>query len=154
MQTPASPAGQAFVDYAGELLASVGRCRARRMFGGWGLSVDGLTFALVADLGDGLRLWLKADEEHRAAFEAAGCARFTYDMGGVPRSMGYYTAPDDAMESAEAMQPWARLAWAAALSARAAAGSRPTGAKSAATPRKTPPAKAAARKTTAPKKKG
>ncbi len=131
--------GADFAAYACELLAPLGRCTAKRMFGGFGISVDGLTVAIVADLGDGLRLWLKADETNRATYEAAGCARFTYPMAGVPRSMNYYAAPDDAMESPGAMQPWARLAWDAALSARAAASSRPT--------------QAAAKKTAAPKKK-
>ena len=35
------------------------------MFGGFGISTDGLTFALVADLGSGETLWLKADDETR-----------------------------------------------------------------------------------------
>jgi hypothetical protein len=47
----------AFADFCCELLASLGPLRARRMFGGWGLSVDGLTVAIVADLGQGDRLW-------------------------------------------------------------------------------------------------
>lgn len=32
--------------------------------------------------------------------------------------MGYYSAPDEAMESAHEMVPWARLALQAALAAR------------------------------------
>ena len=39
-----------FVTYVLEVLAPLGQeVRARRMFGGYGLSCDGLTFALVAD---------------------------------------------------------------------------------------------------------
>ena len=41
-----------FADYCCELLQSAGPCTAKRMFGGWGISVDRLTFALIADLGD------------------------------------------------------------------------------------------------------
>ena len=46
------------------------------MFGGWGLSVDGLTVAIVTDLGDGDTFWLKADADTLTRFEAAGCKRF------------------------------------------------------------------------------
>ena len=94
------------------------------MFGGWGLSVEGLTVAIVTDLGDGDTLWLKADADTLARVEAAGCKRFSYPMrrGGETRiqTMNYYSAPEDAMDSATAMAPWARLAMQAAVAARAA----------------------------------
>lgn len=106
-----------FAEYCCELLSSVGPCVARRMFGGHGISVDGLTLAILADLGDGERLWLKAGSDTRAVFEAAGCKRFTYEANGKARSMGYYSAPDAALESALEMAPWARLALQAAQSA-------------------------------------
>jgi DNA transformation protein len=113
----------AFADFCCELLASMGSLRVRRMFGGWGLSIEGLTVAIVADLGQGDRLWLKADAQTRAVFEAAGCARFTYPMrqgdSVVDRSMNYYCPPDDAMDAPDAMAPWARLALDSALKARA-----------------------------------
>lgn len=110
--------------YCCELLSGVGACTAKRMFGGFGISTGGLTFALVADLGGGEILWLKADETTRGLFEAEGCGRFTYDMtrNGVrsAHSLGYYSAPEEAMESPELMLPWARLALECALRARAA----------------------------------
>ncbi|MEO7938728.1 MAG: TfoX/Sxy family protein, partial [Burkholderiaceae bacterium] len=40
-----------FVDYCLELLSGVGPCAAKRMFGGWGIALDGLNLALIADLG-------------------------------------------------------------------------------------------------------
>jgi DNA transformation protein len=113
------PARNEFAAYCCELLASVGPCNARRMFGGWGISTGGLTLALIADLGQGERLWLKANDASRSRFEAAGCTRFTYLAKGVAKSMNYYSAPDEAMDSPHAMAPWAQLAMAAALQARA-----------------------------------
>jgi DNA transformation protein len=107
-----------FADYCCELLAGAGPCAARRMFGGWGISTDGLTLAIIADLGGGERLYLKASEETRPRFEAAGCARFVYQAKGRAMGMNYYSAPEDAMESAPAMAPWARLALESALKAR------------------------------------
>jgi DNA transformation protein len=106
-----------FANYCCELLASVGPCIAKRMFGGWGISTDGLTIAIVADLGSGDTLWLKADESSIARFEGEGCVRFTYSTKGQTRGMNYYSAPADAMESPALMTPWARLALQAALAA-------------------------------------
>lgn len=106
-----------FAQYCCDLLSTAGACVARRMFGGYGISTDGMTLALLADLGDGEKLWLKVDETSRPVFEGAGCTRFTYLVKGQAKSMNYYSAPDDAMESAQRMAPWARLALQAALKA-------------------------------------
>lgn len=135
-----------FADYCCELLASAGPCVARRMFGGWGISTGGLTLAILTDLGQGEKLWLKADADSRAAFEAAGCERFTYTARGVPKSMNYYSAPVDAMESAQFMAPWARLALESALKARSA----PAGRARPAIKSIVKPAKPAPKRTTAP----
>ena len=107
-----------FAHYCCELLSTIGPCVARRMFGGYGISTDGLTLAILVDLGQGETLWLKAGPESMPVFEAAGCQRFTYLAKGKTRSMGYYSAPDAAMESAQDMAPWARLALQAAFAVR------------------------------------
>ena len=110
-----------FRDYCIELFASlvpragVAGIASKRMFGGSSFSVEGKTFAIIAMD----QLWLKVDDESRSEFEQAGCQIFTYDMAGKPRSMSYYTVPDDAMESAALMAPWAEHAWRAALRAAA-----------------------------------
>ena len=112
-----------FAQYCCELLSTTGPCTAKRMFGGWGISTDGLTLAIIADLGTGEKLWLKASDDNRHQWEGAGCERFTYastkDGESVSRGMNYYSAPEDAMDAAHAMAPWARLALEAALSAKA-----------------------------------
>ena len=106
-----------FRDYCIELFASlvpragVAGIASKRMFGGISFSVDGKTFAIIAME----QLWLKVDDETRGEFEQAGCQIFMYDADGKARSMNYYTVPDDAMESATLMAPWAELAWGAAL---------------------------------------
>lgn len=104
------------VDHCRELLAPMGAVRSRRMFGGHGLYVDELFVAIIA-FG---RLYLKADATTRPHFEAAACQPFVYDGAGKQVTLGYFTAPDDAMESPAVMQPWARLALEAALRGRAA----------------------------------
>jgi len=104
-----------FVAHCMELLSSIGRVRTRRMFGGHGFYVDELFVALVFSE----RLYLKVDAQTRPAFEAATCVPFVYDSAGQAVSLGYFSAPEEAMESPALMQPWARLALAAALRARA-----------------------------------
>jgi DNA transformation protein len=107
-----------FAHYCCDLPSSVGPCVAKRMFGGYGISTEGLTLAILADLGEGETLWLKASDEPQATFEAAGCKRFVYLAKAKPMSMNYYTAPDEAIESPQLMAPWARLALEAALKAK------------------------------------
>jgi DNA transformation protein len=105
-----------FAEYAVELLGTVGRVAARRMFGGYGLYCDGVMFALIADD----VLYLRADAASRSEFERTGSAPFVYDARGRRVTMAYWRAPDEAMESRELAAPWARAALAAALRARAA----------------------------------
>ncbi|MDO8767889.1 MAG: TfoX/Sxy family protein [Burkholderiaceae bacterium] len=115
-----------FADYCCELLSGVGSPVAKRMFGGWSIYIDGMSIAWIIDLtpkgtGNNEKLYLKASDDTRAQYEAAGCQRFIYEAKGVEKSVNYYTAPDEAMESPDAMLPWARLAFGCALQAKAKA---------------------------------
>ena len=109
--------GADFAGYCCELLGSLGAVQAKRMFAGYGLSVDGLTVAVIA----WNTLYLKANAESLPNFTAAGCRVFEHESKGSTRRMQYYTAPDAALESRVAMQPWAALAMQAALAARTSA---------------------------------
>ena len=75
-----------------DLLASAGWCFPKRMSGGFSISTDGLIIAILADLGDGEKLWLKGDGSTRIRFEPAGCKIFADAAKGVPRSMGYFSS--------------------------------------------------------------
>lgn len=106
-----------FVDHVCELLASLGPVAARRMFGGWGLSVDGMNVGIVAwDT-----LFLKTNAETGPQWLAAGARPFVYEAKGKAMRLHYHTPPDEALESPALMAPWARLALQAALAARAPA---------------------------------
>jgi len=111
------PNSRDFVDYVLERSRSVGVAAARAMFGGHGVYLDGLIVAIVVDN----TLYLKSDAQSRAAFDARHLAPFEYvTKDGQRMVMGYRRAPDEALESADAMQEWLRVAQGAALRAAAA----------------------------------
>jgi DNA transformation protein and related proteins len=140
------------VSHCLELLSPLGRTSSRRMFGGRALYIDDLCMALI--FGDAL--YLKVNDDSRAAFERAGCRPFIYETkDGDHQALGYYTAPDEAMESPAEMIPWARRALAAAVAARAKAPKKKAAAAKApakkVAAKKGPPSKVAARKSVAKK---
>jgi DNA transformation protein len=104
------------IDHLLELLEPFGPLTARRMFGGWGIYAGGPIVAIVID-GE---LLLKTDPATRAVFEQAGCRPFVYRAKGREVPMSYWSVPEAALDSAEAMQPWARLALEAAARAATA----------------------------------
>ncbi len=100
-----------FVSYVMELLAPFGNVRARRMFGGHGIFRDELMFGIIANE----TLYLKADDENRADFEARGLERFVYYKKGKPMYLSYYQAPEEALEDSGDMLAWAQKSFAAAV---------------------------------------
>ena len=129
-----------FVSHCTELLAPLGSVRVRRMFGGWGFYVNDVFLALIAFE----RLYLKTNAHTQARFEQAQCEPFVFESKGKSLTMGYWTAPAEALDSPALMVPWARLALQAALQARSSAQSRPL--KRVARPKKLPLAKATAKR--------
>ncbi len=104
-----------FATYCTELLAPSGEVRSKRMFGGYGLYVDDVFVAII--VGDAL--YLKADEQSRDCFEAAGGRRFEYARQGKQQGLGFWTVPAEAMDSPALMRRWVQLALEAGLRARA-----------------------------------
>lgn len=100
-----------FVSHLLDLLEPLGPVSARPMFGGYGIYLDQMMFALVADD----TLYLKADDVSRARFVDAGLEPFRYARKGKTLRMSYYAAPEDALEDAELLRDWARLAVDAAM---------------------------------------
>jgi DNA transformation protein len=110
----AKPITDPFVLHACELLGVLGSITAKRMFGGYGLSVDGMNVAIIAwDT-----LYLKTNTQTEAQWVAAGGHRFEYTAKGKAARLNYFTPPEEALESPALMAPWARLALQAAVAAR------------------------------------
>jgi len=105
------------VAYVVELMGTDIAPAPRRMFGGWGLFVGDVMFALI--FSD--RLYLRVDDDTRPNFEARGLAPFSYDRRDGPREMrSYFEAPDTVFDDPEEMAEWARQALDAAFRVRAA----------------------------------
>ncbi|HRD27926.1 MAG TPA: TfoX/Sxy family protein [Caulobacter sp.] len=104
-----------FLDHLSELLAGLGPLTVKTMFGGASLQVDGAAFALVF----GETLYLKVDDENRAAFEAEGAGPFVYAMkDGRKASLGYWSLPERALDDPDEAVRWARLGVEAAFRAK------------------------------------
>lgn len=120
-----------------ELFAELGPVTIRRMFSGYGISVDGVTFALALR---GVVL-LKVDDATRPRFETEGSKPFQYDAGGRTVTVGsYWSLPERLYDDPEELAAWARAAIATAHRIAAAKADKARRSR----PRKTPP-KASAR---------
>ena len=105
------PASASFIDFTKELFSPFGEIKVRKMFGGAGVYCDGLFFALIGDDD----LWLKVDDETRAAFEEETLEPFTFEMkDGSSATMSYHAFPEDAFDDHDVLEHWTRLALQAA----------------------------------------
>ena len=95
-----------------EALEPLGSVSMRKMMGGATLYLDGTVFAIL-DEGE---IWLKADSETDAIWDAQGCEKFsvTFKDGKVD-VMNYRRAPADVYDDPDAMRSWAALAVEAGL---------------------------------------
>lgn len=110
---PVSQEEKEFVSYVVDLMQSIGPVRAKGMFGGHGIFLEGLMFGLIADS----VLYLKVDKETEIDFKIRGLEAFTYNKKGKEFKMSYYQAPEEALEDDEEMNSWATKAYGAALKA-------------------------------------
>lgn len=104
-----------FIDFIAEQLSALGPIEAKAMFGGWGLYLDQLIFAIVADD----ELYVKSDAGTRDFFMGAGSTPFQYARGdGGVSTMNFYHVPVDVLEDPDSLVVWTRQALEAALRAR------------------------------------
>lgn len=98
-----------------ELLTGLGPIRVRAMFGGYGVSLDGRMFGLIADD----TLYFKVDDHTRPEYQALGSAPFTYTYPSDGRTleMGYWKVPLEVMEHTPRLEAFARGALAVAIRA-------------------------------------
>ncbi|CAA0087538.1 DNA transformation protein TfoX1 [Zhongshania aliphaticivorans] len=114
-------ADSAFINYLMEQLQWVGPVKGRKMFGGYGVFLEGLMFALVIDN----TLYLKIDNDSKRDFDALGLPPFTYLRGEKTIALSYYQAPEEALDDMDMLIVWANRAYQAALRSAAEKSKKP-----------------------------
>jgi DNA transformation protein len=125
-------------DFLIDLFSDFGPVTIRRMFSGFGISADGINFALALRGG----LYFRADEQTIPRFEAEGSKPFSYQTKAKTVTVGsYWQLPERLYDDPEELTGWARAALAAAQ--RAALRKRPRAKKTKPAAKKTKTSKRA-----------
>jgi DNA transformation protein and related proteins len=138
-------------DFLIELFSSFGPVTLRRMFSGYGISADGVNFALALRSG----LYLRADETNIPQLEAEGSKPFQYQQrksGKVVIVNSYWELPARLFDDPDELADWARAALIAAQRAALSKRPRKTAAKPRVSAKKAPAKKPVAKKRSAKKK--
>lgn len=107
------PVSPEFRAYVLEQLACLGGISARGMFGGVGIYLNDVFFALISNDA----LYFKVDESNRADYEAAGMGPFK-PYRNKKTTMPYYEVPVSVLEDVDHLTAWARKAYAVAADTR------------------------------------
>ena len=97
-----------------DILAEFGPVRVRSMFGGAGVFLDDVMFAIVAREA----LFFKVDDENRSDFENEGMRPFSYRGKNRQTEMSYYELPERLYDDQGELAEWARQAYSAALKSK------------------------------------
>ncbi len=98
-----------------DLFADFGPVTIRKMFSGYGISADGINFALALRAG----LFFRADEVTIPDFEAEGSKPFQYSTRAKTVMVNsYWELPARLFDDSEELAQWARAALAAAQRAK------------------------------------
>jgi DNA transformation protein len=105
----------AFRDYVTDLFASFGEIKIRDMFGGAGIYHKDQIFGIVI----AERIYLKADDLTRPAFESEGSRPFVFTTkDGDIVAMSYLELPPRLLDDADELKSWAQAAYEVAIRAR------------------------------------
>lgn len=104
-----------------DLFAPIAQVSVRRMFGGLGVWLDGLMFALVAS-GE---VYLKSDEETDPLFDEVGAEPFTFNRHGKPIIMSYRHMPAACFDDTDMLELYAHAAIGASRRAAARKPAKP-----------------------------
>jgi DNA transformation protein len=108
-------------DFLIDLFSDFGPVTIRRMFSGYGISADGINFALALRAG----LYFRADAETIPRFEAEGSEPFRYQTRSKTVTVAsYWQLPARLFDDPEELSEWARAALAAAERAAVAKGKK------------------------------
>lgn len=105
------PTTPAIVELLADVLRREGLFRAKRMFGGHGLYLDGQFFAIL----DGDKLYFKVDKTTQSHFEKEGMSPFTYETKTATHALwSYWRVPERLFDEPDELITWVRHAVGAA----------------------------------------
>src|SRR5881394_2876583 len=137
-------------DFLIDLFSDFGPVTIRPMFSGFGITADGINFAMALRAG----LYFRADDQTIPQFEAEGSKPFQYQTRAKTVTVNsYWQLPARLFDDTEELGVWARAALAAAQRAALKKHPKARKTKAATTTKKTSTRKAAAKKTIAKKAK-
>ena len=88
-------------------LVSLGHPTRRAMFGGHGLYIDGVIFALIV----GHDVYLKVSDANQQDFEKINSGPFIYEGKAKPVAMSYWLLPAAIRDKPQEWLVWAEKAW-------------------------------------------
>lgn len=104
-----------FVQNILDLFEEIAHVRSRRMFGGYGLYVDDVIFAIVIEE----TLYFKVDDFTRSFFEEVGSKPFSYEKNnGTTVVMSYFEVPSIVFDDFDSLKHYFSLAKQAAFRAK------------------------------------
>lgn len=110
MKKPHPPIVEHFMSY----LTPHGAITARAMFGGFGIYLDGVIFAIIVEK----ELYFKVDEKSQKQFESLDSKQFVYEGQGRPVGMSYFTLPEKILKSPEELTKWIKRSHSISLKGR------------------------------------
>ena len=104
-------------DYCEEIvhqLELVGNVTYRFMFGGYGLYLDGIIFAIIADN----ELYFKVDDTNKQDYLDYDSVPFTFESKGKSMSMSYYLVPQEVLDDIDLLCGWAKKSYNVSLKSK------------------------------------
>tara|TARA_B100000530_G_C15590055_1_gene342009 strand:- start:102 stop:458 length:357 start_codon:yes stop_codon:yes gene_type:complete len=102
-----------FVEHIVDLSQVIGPVYSKRMFGGYGVFLDGLMFGLIFRN----TLYFKVDVNSRDYYISRGLEPFSYERQGKRLNLNYYQAPEEVFDDVTVMKEWCNSAFEAAMRA-------------------------------------
>ncbi len=91
-----------FVDYILDLLSIYGNISSRRMFGGYGIYLNKIIFAIIIDD----ELYFKADNDLAEKYKQAGSHPFTYQKNDKTIALSYWYISAEVIETQDLLKDW------------------------------------------------
>jgi len=93
-----------------DVLGHIEGITSKKMFGGYGLYLDGVIFGIITggNIMGGEHLLFKANDTTKEKYEKLGGVQFVYDghKTKAPTHMPYWTVPEEIMEDREQIEDW------------------------------------------------